>query len=218
MRTLDFSGTPTWQAVERSHHVDAAKLEGLQRWASELRALEEQLRAEEQELVASEALLDKQLSEAESKKRMLLTTLKQLSYDEEDLKEREARVAEEEGELRSRHEEIRARQRELTHQQHLLDQDIADREAKLLIAKKKAAEKAQENQKVVQRLRQQHIEAEDRLRSLEMQLQSRCRVVDDLEREVQQSYSRQRDAEIAAIEELKADIERRKALLGHQAM
>ena len=111
-------------------------------------------------------------------------------------------------------DESRQRLREISHQKQLLENDQAERQAKLNLSRKKLGDRETEQSKAIQRLKQQLNDQEDRVRGLELQLTSRVRAADDLERDVHRQMQLQRDQELAAIEELRADIQRSRAASG----
>lgn len=180
----------------------------------ELRRLMTSLAKEEDELREEEAKVDRRLAAAEDAKRELLSTMIALQYREAELKDRSDMLDEEEAAARQHVDDAKQRIREINHQRELLEHDQVERQSKLSLSQKKVADRQAEQSKVIQRLKQQLNEQEDRVRSLEMQYMSRVRAVDDLEREVHRQTQLQRDAELAAIEDLRADIQRTRAAHG----
>lgn len=178
-----------------------------------LQQMADKLTRDDAVLRDEEKKVDGRLQRAEEMKRQLLSQLVALQYREQELKSRSAVLDEDEMHARAQQDEVRLRMRELSHQSQAIEHDISERRAKFEASKTRLDVKQQEQHRVVQRLRQQQHEHDDRIRSLEWQVAAKMKACDDLEREQSRAEVAQRDAELAAIEELRQDIQRTKALL-----
>ena len=179
----------------------------------ELGELLSRIRAEEHELGVEEHEIDRRLARADDRKRDLLAKLSALQFRESEIHSREEAMEAREAAIKIKQDEIRQQERAASSQQGSVKSELAQREAQLVAAQKKAREKMNEDQRVAARLRQQLTEHESRIRSQELQLNARVRSLEDLERQILRDEMRQRDDEAHAIEELRRDIDRRRSLL-----
>ena len=158
--------------------------------------------------------LERRLDKLNALKKELLSRLVTLQYTEREQRETEAMLDGELTDLARKQEDLRERQREIQHQKSVRATELAQREAALAAARKKLQDKEVEQQKITQRLRQQTLELEDRVRGLELQLSTRLRLVEDLERDALREEMRIRDDELQAANDLRVEIDRRQMMLG----
>lgn len=171
------------------------------------------LRRAEHTMAAEEAEVDRRLQRAADRKRDLLAQLKAIQLREEDLTSREAAAAAKEEALRRQSEDVRVRQRDSLAQLATVKAEVSQREVLFVAALKKQSDRAADNDRALQRLRQQAADMEGRVRALDMQLGVRARAIDDMERDTMRAEMTLRDEELHTIEGLRRDIENRRAAL-----
>lgn len=170
-------------------------------------------REEEMAVDVSERDVDRRLARAEERKRELLSRLATLQRRERDAKDRSIQIERDEETLNREFDAERERHREAQHQRSLVSSELSEREALLVSAREKARTEAEDEQRAVERTRNQVRLAEERIRSLEMQLIAKGRTLEDFERETLRAAARQREKELLEISELRKEIERRRASL-----
>lgn len=187
--------------------------DSLRMQAESLGELVANIRQEEHELAVQEADVDRRLQRAADRKRDLLAQLKTVQMREEDLKNREAVADAKESSIKIKSEEVRVRHRDAQNQLATVKAEVSQREVLFTASLKKQNDKAAEQQRSLNRMRQQVADAEGRVRAMEMQINVRSRAIDDLERETMRSEMELREDELRTIEDLRRQVEDRKAAL-----
>lgn len=191
------------QLASVEQQVARVRLEAL---ARELDAEEADLRDEERRLDAAIESNHRQTTELEERRKVLVQRLAAANGDESECHEAEADVSVRETRLREAMDTWRDQQREAAHQARLVSAEYAERRGTLEAAERRAQAKAADDGLMLQRLRAQVEEAEDRARAVDLQVTLKSRGLDDLERAVARRDMEMRDEQLRAIEQLKRDL------------
>jgi colicin import membrane protein len=185
----------------------------LTRRAQELQAEEEELRRAEPDLDAQERAMEARVLRLNAAKKELLQRLAMLQAMDGAQREAEQALDQDLTEVQRSHDAAKDRMREQQHRMSSHAAEQAQREAALQAARKKFGDKEAEYHRAAGRLRQQLLEQEDRVRSLEAAVAQRHRAAEDAERDAAREEMRLRDDELQALSDLRAEMERRQAML-----